>query len=65
MKTEALEVSSSIPLGYEHGFKVPIYSNGGDSGAGLFLIEKGDWTADAFNRHDTTARRARRLYFAG
>jgi len=30
-----------------------------------FLIEKGDWTADAFNPKDTTARRARRLYFAG
>ena len=30
-----------------------------------FLTEKGDWTADAFNPKDRTARRARRLYFAG
>ncbi|MEO8388777.1 phospholipase D-like domain-containing protein [Polaromonas sp.] len=30
-----------------------------------FLIEDGDWTADAFNSNDRTARRARRLYFAG
>lgn len=30
-----------------------------------FLVEKGDWTADAFNPNDKTARRARRLYFAG
>lgn len=30
-----------------------------------FLVEQGDWTADAFNPDDTTARRARRLYFAG
>lgn len=30
-----------------------------------FLIEKGDWTMDAFNPKDRTARRARRLYFAG
>lgn len=29
------------------------------------LAEKGDWTADAFNPKDKTARRARRLYFAG
>jgi phosphatidylserine/phosphatidylglycerophosphate/cardiolipin synthase-like enzyme len=31
----------------------------------VFLIEKGDWTADAFNPKDRTGRRARRLYFAG
>ena len=30
-----------------------------------FLIETGDWTEDAFNPKDRTARRARRLYFAG
>ncbi|WP_377156715.1 phospholipase D-like domain-containing protein [Roseateles sp. UC29_93] len=30
-----------------------------------FLIEEDDWTKDAFNPADTTARRARRLYFAG
>lgn len=41
-KTDALEVSSTIELGYAHGFGVPLYSNGGDSGAGLFLIEKGE-----------------------
>ncbi|KLD63287.1 phospholipase D-like domain-containing protein [Dyella japonica] len=30
-----------------------------------FLKEDDDWTADAFNPKDRTARRARRLYFAG
>ena len=30
-----------------------------------FLIEDGDWTFDAFNPKDTTARRAWRLYFCG
>lgn len=30
-----------------------------------FLREDVDWTADAFDPKDTTARRARRLYFAG
>ena len=30
-----------------------------------FLMEAGDWTADAFNPKDRTAKRARRLYFAG
>lgn len=30
-----------------------------------FLVEKGDWTRDYFNKSDRTGRRARRLYFAG
>jgi phosphatidylserine/phosphatidylglycerophosphate/cardiolipin synthase-like enzyme len=30
-----------------------------------FLEEKKDWTADYFNENDKTARRSRRLYFAG
>jgi len=30
-----------------------------------FLVEQGDWTRDYFNLKDKTARRARRLYFAG
>lgn len=30
-----------------------------------FLVEEGDWTADAFDPQDRTGRRARRVYFAG
>jgi len=30
-----------------------------------FLVEQGDWTRDYFDPHDTKARRARRIYFAG
>lgn len=39
--TQAMTVSSTVELGYEHGFGVPMFSKGGDSGAGLFLVENG------------------------
>lgn len=39
--SQHLELSSTVPLGYEHGFGTPYFSNGGDSGAGLFLVENG------------------------
>lgn len=42
LKTSAtFPVSSALPLGYMHGFTTPIFSRGGDSGAGLFLVENG------------------------
>ena len=37
-------VSSTAELGYEHGFGTPMFTKGGDSGAGLFLIEDGKLT---------------------
>jgi hypothetical protein len=39
--SEQLPVSSTVEYGYEHGFGTPMFSNGGDSGAGLFLVENG------------------------
>ena len=39
--TEHLPLSSTVALGYAHGFGTPYFSNGGDSGAGLFLVENG------------------------
>jgi hypothetical protein len=36
-----LKVSSAKALGYEHGFQTSMFSIGGDSGAGLFLVENG------------------------
>jgi hypothetical protein len=43
--TEAtMPVSSAAPYGYEHGFATPYFSKGGDSGAGLFLVENGKIT---------------------
>lgn len=36
-----MPVSSTVAYGYEHGFGTPMFSKGGDSGAGLFLIENG------------------------
>jgi hypothetical protein len=36
-----LKVSSAKSLGYEHGFQTSMFSIGGDSGAGLFLVENG------------------------
>jgi len=36
-----VEVISTVDLGYEHGFGTPLFTNGGDSGAGLFLVENG------------------------
>lgn len=34
-------LSSTVEFGYEHGFGTPMFSKGGDSGAGLFLVENG------------------------
>ena len=39
--SQYLALSSTVQLGYEHGFGTPYFSNGGDSGAGLFLVENG------------------------
>lgn len=39
-----LEVSSAKGFGYQHGFHTPMFSIGGDSGAGLFLLENGKRT---------------------
>ncbi|MDF2696485.1 MAG: hypothetical protein K0S65_4868 [Labilithrix sp.] len=36
-----LPLSSTTELGYVYGFGTPYFSNGGDSGAGLFLVENG------------------------
>jgi hypothetical protein len=43
-KTAALPVSSDAERGYAHGYSTPNFSNGGDSGGGLFLIENGKLT---------------------
>jgi len=37
-------LTSTVGFGYEHGFGVPMFSKGGDSGAGLFLVEDGKLT---------------------
>jgi hypothetical protein len=37
-------LSSTLDIGYAHGFGVPMYSAGGDSGAGVFLVENGQMT---------------------
>lgn len=39
-----LKVTSAKGLGYAHGFSTPMFSIGGDSGAGLFLVENGKRT---------------------
>lgn len=39
-----LQVTSAKDLGYEHGIQTPMFSIGGDSGAGLFLVENGKRT---------------------
>jgi hypothetical protein len=39
-----LTVTSTTKYGYAHGFGTPIFSHGGDSGAGLFLVENGQPT---------------------
>lgn len=36
-----LPLSSTVQYGYLHGFGTPYFSKGGDSGAGLFLVENG------------------------
>jgi hypothetical protein len=42
--SQYLPLSSTVPYGYTHGFGTPFFSNGGDSGAGLFLVENGATT---------------------
>jgi hypothetical protein len=42
--SELVPVTSTIELGYEHGFGTPLFTKGGDSGAGLFLVENGKLT---------------------
>lgn len=37
-------ITSTVSLGYAHGFATPMFSQGGDSGAGLFLVENGKRT---------------------
>jgi hypothetical protein len=44
MRTKELALSSTISYGYLHGYGVPLYSHGGDSGAGMFLVENGEMT---------------------
>lgn len=39
-----LEISSGEPYGYEHGLVTKFFSQGGDSGAGLFAVENGKRT---------------------
>lgn len=41
---DGLAVSSTVDYGYLHGFGTPMFSEGGDSGAGLFLVENGKIT---------------------
>jgi len=35
---------ASTSLSFEHGFATPLFTKGGDSGAGLFLVENGQIT---------------------
>jgi hypothetical protein len=43
-KTVAMPLSSTAQYGYVHGYGVPMYSHGGDSGAGMFLVDNGQMT---------------------
>lgn len=42
--SSAMPLSSTVEFGYEHGFGTPMFTKGGDSGAGLFLVENGTIT---------------------
>lgn len=44
MKTDPMKLSSTVSYGYTHGYGVPLFSHGGDSGAGIFLVENGQMT---------------------
>lgn len=44
MKTDPMKLSSTVSYGYTHGYGVPMFSHGGDSGAGMFLVENGQMT---------------------
>ena len=46
MKTGNLALSLTVKYGYTHGYGVPMYSHGGDSGAGMFLVVNGTMTHD-------------------
>jgi hypothetical protein len=39
--TSELTIASTVEYGYTSGFGTPMFSKGGDSGAGLFLVENG------------------------
>ena len=41
---DGLTIKSTTDEGYEHGFGVKLFSHGGDSGAGMFLVENGHAT---------------------
>ncbi len=41
---DELALSSTTERGYDHGFGTPYFSHGGDSGAGLYLVENGQVT---------------------
>jgi hypothetical protein len=45
--SEILPLSAAVRFGYEHGFRTPMFSKGGDSGAGLFLVEDGEPTRES------------------
>ncbi len=40
-RTGFMKVTSTEKYGYTDGYGVPMYSHGGDSGAGMFLVENG------------------------
>jgi hypothetical protein len=40
-RVDGLTISSTTELGYEHGYGTAMFTHGGDSGAGLFLVEDG------------------------
>ncbi len=46
VESEHVAVSSTVALGYKHGFGTPMFTKGGDSGAGLFLVVGGRLTHD-------------------
>jgi Trypsin len=43
-ESELMPLTSTADLGYEHGFGTPLFTKGGDSGAGLFLAVDGKLT---------------------
>jgi hypothetical protein len=43
-KVGPFPLTSATPDGYPHSYSVPMFSAGGDSGAGMFLVENGKTT---------------------
>lgn len=43
-QTGNMALSSTVQYGYTDGYGVPMYSHGGDSGAGMFLVQNGQMT---------------------